>query len=383
MTSALAPQTRGLATPNPDLLRGQSRQRRRYNVSHAQHEVELPPMMRLVFDHRAEPLPNRDWSFGGGEALLRQPRVGELGEQRTRLVVQTIVQGQRRIEAVGEFATVARIRTRPVTDGLAIHVALDRRQMPNEIAEAEFSRRRRPVEIVAGDAKDDATRPLMNALQVVEKRIDAGDLHARKIPRCCRMDLRKDPERASSDQRHEYTVTPHDAAGDRAQVNWIGSRSREVVAARAGEHDAAVIAERLELTRSGERRNLAHLLGGRTRPDLIDAERVSFHERHPAVARFVALMRKRLWTGSRRRELRDRRAVKPLDCVHRRSDIAAGRLPDENDLRSVSNGEHVHRALIAGARHLRRGTAMIPIDIPVASRAPEGDVTVRRECVYI
>src|SRR5438477_11368765 len=65
-----------------DLLRGQAVERRRRHAAHAEHQVNLPAMMRLVFDHGAQPLSHRDRRVGGSPALLGEASVGQLREQR-------------------------------------------------------------------------------------------------------------------------------------------------------------------------------------------------------------------------------------------------------------------------------------------------------------
>jgi hypothetical protein len=73
-------------------------------------------MMRLVLDHRAEPLADRDRRICRRAAFLGETSIGELSEQGARLVVKAIVVGERRVEAVGEIA--ARCLTRSPKENL-------------------------------------------------------------------------------------------------------------------------------------------------------------------------------------------------------------------------------------------------------------------------
>src|ERR1043166_427618 len=133
--------------PRPPLFPRQAIDGWSGDATHAQHQVELPAMMCLVLDHRAKPFPDGDWRVRRRSTLLAEPTIGERGEERTRFVVQPIVVGEGRCEAVGEVGAMPRIRARATMDSLRIHEPLDRREMPNEIAERELARRRRPLEI--------------------------------------------------------------------------------------------------------------------------------------------------------------------------------------------------------------------------------------------
>jgi hypothetical protein len=57
--------------------------------------------------------------------------------------------------AVGELGSVAGVAARPAGGVLGEHVALDRRQVPLQVGEAEFAGRRRPVEALGWDRSDD------------------------------------------------------------------------------------------------------------------------------------------------------------------------------------------------------------------------------------
>ena len=133
-------------------------------------KVELPAMMRLVLEHRAQPLPDRDRCVRWRPALLGETRVGELGEQRARFRVEAIVVRDRRGEAVGELAADApgmpmadRARSprtcsaRSPRDVESCHRASSAR-VPRTI------RDRRPR-----DKRDDAARAFVHAVEIVEK----------------------------------------------------------------------------------------------------------------------------------------------------------------------------------------------------------------------
>src|SRR5438552_3333175 len=112
--------------------------------------------------------------------------------------MQAVVEVEGRLESVGEVAAVAGIGALPPMHCLAVHVALDRRQMPNEIAEGEFARRRRPLEVRRWNLYNDSTRPLVHAIEVVEERRDAGDLHGMQITRRSVVNRTLRPDKSNS-----------------------------------------------------------------------------------------------------------------------------------------------------------------------------------------
>ena len=53
---------------NPQHLRlGQPEKGWRRDPEHSEHQVDLPAVVRLVFDHGAQPLPGADRGAGGGD----------------------------------------------------------------------------------------------------------------------------------------------------------------------------------------------------------------------------------------------------------------------------------------------------------------------------
>src|SRR5690348_2068629 len=145
-----------------DFLRRQSIDRWGRYTAHAEHHIDLPAVMRLVLDHRAEPLADGDRRVGRRAAFLEEPSVTELGEKRTRFVVQAVVICDRCVEAIGEVAAVSWVCAATSMYRLRVQVPLDRGQVPNQIAEGELAGRGCPFEIGRRDLHDHATRAIMH-----------------------------------------------------------------------------------------------------------------------------------------------------------------------------------------------------------------------------
>jgi hypothetical protein len=65
-------------------------------------------------------------------------------------------------------------------DVLRIHESLDAREMTNQLSRREASGPGLPFEIFLAYGIDDATRSLVNAIQVFDERRDSGDFHDRR-----------------------------------------------------------------------------------------------------------------------------------------------------------------------------------------------------------
>src|SRR5688572_12718112 len=89
------------------LLFGESIDRRCLDSQHAEHHVDLPSMMGLVLDHRAEPFPGRDWRPCGSEALANPLLGRERLEQLHRIHVTLVEVGRQVSEAIRKLASMA------------------------------------------------------------------------------------------------------------------------------------------------------------------------------------------------------------------------------------------------------------------------------------
>src|SRR5262249_34847435 len=77
-------------TPLAHLLGGQTINRRRRDIEHRELQVKLSTVVDLVFDHQAQPFPDRDRRASGSFALAREIGVVEPAENRHRLRMEII-----------------------------------------------------------------------------------------------------------------------------------------------------------------------------------------------------------------------------------------------------------------------------------------------------
>src|ERR1043166_6101105 len=145
-----------------DLFGGQAIDGRSRHSPHRQHEIDLPAMMRLVLDHGAKPFPGRDRRAGGRAALRGEILIGQRREDCARLGMQPVVEVEHVLRSRGEIGSTAFVSTRPLLHVLGVHLALDRREVANEIAEAESAFARAPFEIRLGNERNKSTGALVD-----------------------------------------------------------------------------------------------------------------------------------------------------------------------------------------------------------------------------
>src|SRR5208337_3956863 len=134
-------------------------------------------MVDFVFDHQPQPFPFGDFHSAWGFAFGLQIRVAKRGEDFQRFPVQAVHQSQDIFIAVGELFAVA-----PILAGLPLQIfspkiAFGDREVPQEIAKREFSRRVSPIELVGRDATRYAHGAFADGAKVVEERFDGLDFH--------------------------------------------------------------------------------------------------------------------------------------------------------------------------------------------------------------
>src|SRR5205823_468051 len=102
--------------------------------------------VNLVLAHGSEPLPGGDRYASRGLTLRLKVGIAQGTDNVAGLLIQPIEIFQHRVIAISQLATAAGVRTRPAGDGLGVHVALDCREMSNQIAEGELARPVGPLE---------------------------------------------------------------------------------------------------------------------------------------------------------------------------------------------------------------------------------------------
>src|SRR5262245_10068122 len=151
--------------------------------------------MDFVLDHGAEPFPGRDRKARRRLALACEVGVAQLADDRLGLDVQPIEERQSRVESVGEVSSATLIAARSAGHRLRVHVALDGREVPHEIAERERPGSKRPLESVGRNAGNDATCSRANTVPIFEKLAHGSNVHlsvlslhdndSMKPSRCC------------------------------------------------------------------------------------------------------------------------------------------------------------------------------------------------------
>src|SRR5712691_10975874 len=126
-------------------------------------------MMDFVLDHRAEPLSDAQLDAAGRHALLLEIVVAERAEDRHGLVVHPLHEVDDPVVTIAELAAVTGIPARFALRVLREHPALDRGEMPHQIAEGELAFFVGPVEAIGRDACGDAHGPLPNAIEPAYK----------------------------------------------------------------------------------------------------------------------------------------------------------------------------------------------------------------------
>src|SRR5215831_2189251 len=109
------------------------------------------------------------------------------------------------VVSVGEIPRVTGITIWPSGGCLRVHVALDPGEVADHVAEREAAGARRPLEIVARNARDDALRALVHSRMVIDEDLRVADFHRTEKSRGAGVDTKK--------QRDLYT--PATAAVDR------------------------------------------------------------------------------------------------------------------------------------------------------------------------
>ncbi len=143
---------------------------RRRHPAYGEHEIELPAVVGLMFQVGPEPFPDRDRRPRGCLALLHHAPIAQARELFAGLGVQVVIVRQRRREPLGQPGPMPGIPRWPPLHRLGVHEPLDAGQMPDQAAHREPSRFRRPLDVAGRDQHDNAARPGMDAVQLVEKR---------------------------------------------------------------------------------------------------------------------------------------------------------------------------------------------------------------------
>src|SRR5947209_4214774 len=95
------------------------------------------------------------------------------------------------VAAIGEVATVSGVAAGPELRVFSVHVALDRAEVPDEIAQGESPRFVSPSHLLRGNAGDHALGAPADFFEVVEERVEIGwhDADLMRKTRECRRKL--------------------------------------------------------------------------------------------------------------------------------------------------------------------------------------------------
>jgi len=117
-------------------------------AAEAGHEVELAAVVGLVLGHGPQPLPGGHLGPSRVHAGGQQVGVGEGAEDGQGFGVAGVQVGAHPVQACGQVCPVARIHAGAALHVLRVHEALQPRQVPEQVAEGEGPRRRRPLQIL-------------------------------------------------------------------------------------------------------------------------------------------------------------------------------------------------------------------------------------------
>ena len=153
---SLEPSDLRLHAPLLHVGRGHAVQRRRLDVQHPQHRVDLPAVVDLVLGHHPQPLPRRQARPFGRRAFGLQRLGRQRAKLRQRFLVQAIEELQDGVAAVGQLAPVRDVAAVAIVNGLGPDEAFGDGDVPDEVAERERARLVGPLDAILRDAGGDA-----------------------------------------------------------------------------------------------------------------------------------------------------------------------------------------------------------------------------------
>ena len=160
-----------------NLLGGEAIQWWGGHSQHAEHEIDLSPVVDLVLDHRPEPFPGRHGDAGRGLDSALEARIPRFLEDLDRLRMHLIKIPEDLLVAVRQLTSVARISARQALNVLREHVSLRGPQVPDEVSEGEFALGGGPFEAVRRDAFDDPAGAFADILEIGEESVHRMDFN--------------------------------------------------------------------------------------------------------------------------------------------------------------------------------------------------------------
>src|SRR5215813_14106910 len=133
--------------------------------------------MDFVFDHGAQPFPNRNGGPVRSSALPLEMGIAKRRQELYRFPMQTLGKLHHLLISVRQFTSAAGVAAQPSRDGFGKHVALNGSNVANLIAEREFPFAVRPFQLFGRDTLHYPHGSLADFRKVVEKAIDVMDFH--------------------------------------------------------------------------------------------------------------------------------------------------------------------------------------------------------------
>jgi len=138
--------------------------------------------MNLVFGHRTQPLPHRDLHSSRILTFFLEVAVGKPCKDFHRFGVQSFHQREHIVLSAGELLAMLRVTANVPLNILREHESFRDRDMPQQIAQCEFTGRITPIHLVRWHTPRHPHRALPHIPKIVQKRLYRPYLHTHLTP---------------------------------------------------------------------------------------------------------------------------------------------------------------------------------------------------------
>src|SRR5262249_49323870 len=143
----------------------------------------LATVVNFVFYHGAEPFPCRQLRSRGCHTVALQIFGSQTLEHLNGLDMTSPEKLHDGVISIGETSAAPWIPTPVATCVFGKHVAFDRGDVANSVAEREEPFFRCPLDPIRWNLFDDALRPLSHTFVVTQERLNIRDLHKKLLSR--------------------------------------------------------------------------------------------------------------------------------------------------------------------------------------------------------